>query len=99
MTVLGSNVYAGVENGDIYKQTNGTGNFVALGQTSRRWWSMTVLGSDVYAADGVDIYKQTNGTGNFVALGQPNRNWFGLGTLNGAIYASVSGGGIYKAIP
>ena len=30
-------VYASVFNGDIYKQTGGTGDFVALEQTSRTW--------------------------------------------------------------
>jgi hypothetical protein len=62
MTTLGTDVYACVGSGDIYKQTNGTGNFVALGQTSRRWYAMTTLGTDVYACvyDG-DIYRLTAG--------------------------------------
>ena len=57
MTTLGNNVYAVVSGGDIYMQTNGTGNFVALGQTSRSWISMTTLGNNVYAGvNGGDIY-------------------------------------------
>ena len=79
MTTLGTDVYACVYAGDIYKQTGGTGNFVALGQTTRGWYSMTTLGTDVYACvAGGDIYKQTNGTGDFVALGKTTRNWYGM---------------------
>ena len=58
MTTLGTDVYACVVNGDIYKQTGGVGNFVALGQTSRNWMGMTTLGTDVYACVYAgDIYK------------------------------------------
>ena len=97
MTTLGTDVYACLNGGDIYKQTNGTGNFVALGQTSRVWAKMTTLGTDVYASEyGGDIYKQTNGAGNFVALGQTSRLWFGMTTLGTDVYASVYGGDIYK---
>jgi Tfp pilus assembly protein FimT len=56
-------------NGDIYKQTAGTGNFVATGQTSRIWNSISVDSSNhnVYAtshsiyatANSGDIYKYT----------------------------------------
>ena len=97
MTTLGSDVYACVFNGDIYKQTDGTGDFVALGQTTRNWSGMTTLGSDVYACvfNG-DIYKQTDGTGDFVALGQTTRNWRGMTTLGSDVYACVNGGDIYK---
>ncbi|MFM6198553.1 MAG: hypothetical protein ACKPE1_05305, partial [Dolichospermum sp.] len=46
-------------------------NFVALGQTTRQWLGMTVLGNDVYCSVfGGDIYKQAGGVGSFVALGQ-----------------------------
>ena len=58
MTTLGTNVYASATNGDIYKQTGGTGDFVALGQNTRQWRGMTTLGNDVYACvNGGDIYK------------------------------------------
>ena len=57
MTTLGNNVYACVNGGDIYMQTNGTGSFVALGQAARSWFGMTTLGSNVYACVfGGDIY-------------------------------------------
>ena len=97
MTTLGTDVYACVNGGDIYKQTNGTGDFVGLGQASRAWYGMTTLGTDVYASFlGGDIYKQTNGTGDFVGLGQISRSWSAMTTLGTDVYASVYGGDIYK---
>jgi len=100
MTTLGSDVYACVYNGDIYKQTGGTGDFVALSQTSRDWIAMTTLGSDVYACVRAgDIYKQTGGTGDFVALGQTSREWRGMTTLGSDVYACVESGDIYKQTP
>ena len=55
---LGTDMYASVCQGDIYKQTNGTGDFVALSQTARQWWGLASLGTDMYACvfNG-DIYK------------------------------------------
>jgi hypothetical protein len=50
-------VYIGVTNGDIYKQTNGTGNFIALSQTSRQWGPMTSANGNVYA----DWYRNFTG--------------------------------------
>ena len=97
MTTLGDDVYACVYGGDIYKQTNGTGDFNALRQASRNWSVMTTLGSDVYA--GVyagDIYKQTNGTGDFIELGQAPRGWTGMTTRGDDVYACVFNGDIYK---
>ncbi|QQS59861.1 hypothetical protein IPN35_03260 [Candidatus Peregrinibacteria bacterium] len=93
------NVYASVHNGDIYKQTGGTGDFLPLGQTTRLWTGMTADSSgNVYAAVwGGDIYKQTGGTGNFIALGQTSRYWYGMTTdSSGNIYASTYTGDIYK---
>jgi hypothetical protein len=91
-----SSVYASVGNVDIYKQTNGTGNFVALGQTSRNWYGMTSANGNVYATVfGGDIYMQTGGTGNFIALGQTLRSWTGMTNLGSNVYTAVSGGSIY----
>jgi DNA-directed RNA polymerase delta subunit len=92
-----ASVYICANGGDIYKQTNGTGNFVALGQTSRAWYGMTSANGNVYACvfNG-DIYKQTNGTGNFVALGQTTRSWTAMTTINSDVYACVYNGDIYK---
>ena len=97
MTALGNDIYACVWNGDIYKQTNGTGAFVALNQTSRQWFAMATLGNDVYASVyGGDIFRQTNGTGNFVALGQTTRNWTSLARLGNDLYASTWIGDIFR---
>ena len=94
-------VYACVVNGDIYKQTGGTGNFVALGQGTNAWSHLTVApNGDVYVCvNNVagDIYKQTGGTGNFVALGQASTFWISCAAApNGDIYACVNTGDIYK---
>ena len=97
MTTRGSDVYACVNAGYIYKQTNGTGDFVALGNDLRSWYGMTTLGNNVYASVyGGDIYVQTGGVGDFVGLGQASRAWFGMTTLGNNVYACVSGGDIYK---
>jgi hypothetical protein len=91
-------IYASVSGGDIYMQTAGTGDFVALSQTTRSWHGMCAApNGDIYAAvNGGDIYMQTAGTGNFVALSQTARNWYGMcAAPNGNIYAAVIGGDIY----
>lgn len=94
-------VYAALVGGDIYKQTNGTGAFNALGQTSRSWLNMAIDTSneDVYAVvNGGDIYKQTAGSGNFVGLGQSSLGWVGIAVnpVTHDVYATVNGGDIYK---
>lgn len=107
ITVCGSNVYVchhcsdqgnyGHYSGDIYKQTNGVGDFIPLNQTARAWRGMTSLGNNVYACEEYgDIYKQTNGTGDFLPLNQPIRQWFGMATLGNDVYACVYNGDIYK---
>ncbi len=97
ITILGTDVYACVYGGDIYKQTNGTGNFVITGQTSRQWYGMTTHGSDIYAiVSNGDIYKRNSSTGQFETTSQGNRLWFAI-TSNGTdMYASVDNGDIYK---
>ena len=92
-------VYACVSDGDIYKQTGGTGDFIALGQTPRYWHGIAAApNGDIYAAvSNGDIYKQTGGTGDFIALGQTPRYWRGVAAApNGDVYASDYGGDIYK---
>ena len=101
ITVTPSNdVYVSVINGDIYKQTNGTGPFVALNQTTRAWRGMASdLNGNVYACvfNG-DIYKQINGTGNFVAMGAGNRRWFGvMVSTDNYLYANEFDGDVYKS--
>jgi hypothetical protein len=101
ITVTPSNdVYVSVMNGDIYKQTNGTGSFVALNQTNRDWKGMTSdLNGNVYACVyGGDIYKQINGIGNFVAMGAGNRNWYSvMVSTDNYLYAAVRNGDVYKS--
>ena len=101
ITVTPSNdVYISVINGDIYKQTNGSGAFVALNQTNRSWRGMASdLNGNVYACVyGGDIYKQINGTGNFVAMGAGNRNWYSvMVSTDNYLYAAVRNGDVYKS--
>ena len=85
------------DNIDALEITDPNVYYLSLSQTSRKWFGMTTLGTDVYASViGGDIYKQTGGTGNFVALGQTARNWRGMTTLGSDVYACVSDGDIYK---
>ena len=92
-------IYAIADGEDIYKQTGGTGEFVALGQGALNWsWISAAPNGDVYACvwDG-DIYKQTGGIGDFVPLGQATRYWSGItASADGHVYACVWGGDIYK---
>lgn len=101
ITVTPSNdVYISVINGDIYKQTNGTGSFVALNQTNRNWRGMASdLNGNVYACVyGGDIYKQINGTGNFVPMGAGNRNWYSvMVSTDNYLYAADHNGDVYKS--
>ena len=77
--------------------TTAVNTFSGLSQTSRRWYGMTTLGSDVYACVAFDyIYKQTGGVGDFIALEQTPRLWYGMTTLGDDVYASVYEGDIYK---
>ncbi len=92
------NVYAAVDNGDIYMQTNGTGLFNPLSQTSRLWRGMAAApNGNIYAVvTGGDIYMQTNGAGTFNPLSQTSRSWRGIAVApNGNVYATVDNGDIY----
>ena len=98
LTTFGTTVYAGTSNGRLYKQTNGTGDFVLMAQQfGKAITGMCATATDVYLCLGAgDIYKQTNGTGDFVALNQTSRNWRGLAAVGNDIYACVNSGNIYK---
>jgi len=95
-------IYLTVKGGDIYKQSDGEGDFVGLGQTLRYWFGICVApNGDVYASandpGGGDIYKQTGGVGNFVALGQTLRDWrFMAAAPNGDIWAAINFSYLYK---
>ncbi|HSD07904.1 hypothetical protein [Flavobacterium sp.] len=94
----GNNLYISGPSTDIYKQTNETGSFIAMGQTPRQWNGMCSLGTNVYASvQNGDIYKLTGGTGNFNALGQTTRSWGRMASSSTSVYVCVEGsGGIYK---
>jgi hypothetical protein len=94
MSSNGTDIYAVVSNGDIYKQSNSTGNFIGLGETSRVWSDILCASNgNIYACvDGGDIYMQTGGTGSFVALSQTSRAWKSLTQFGTDIYASYNGG-------
>jgi len=84
--------------GDIWKQTGGTGSFVALSQTSRFWFGMAAANGNVYASTANNsIYMQTGGTGNFVTLNQTIRSWLAMtADSSGNVYAATYGGDIFK---
>ena len=78
-------------------QTNATGAFNALGQTSRGWFGMATANGNVYACvTNGDIYMQSGGTGNFVAIGAGTKAWYGMAAnINGNVYGSVMSGSIW----
>lgn len=99
----GTDVYASVDGGDIYKQTNSTGNFTAQSFTSRAYYGLTCLGTNLYASVGSgSIYMQTGGSGALNDLSQTARAWRGMSNDGTNVYACVyndaSGGdgGLYK---
>ena len=76
LTTHGSDVYASVYGGDIYKQANATGDFIAMGIGALNW-------SDISANDyGVcavvyngDIYKQTEDGLTFESINKGASDW------------------------
>lgn len=97
---LNNDIYAGLYNGDVYKQTGGTGGFVAMGLPTQIWTAIAIdpVTKDVYAAaSSIDIYKRTGGVGSFVALGQSAAAGTGLGInpVTHDVYSGVNGGDIY----
>jgi len=83
-----NNVYGAISGGDIYMQTNATGTFNALGQTSRTWRGLLELNGDIYVLDNNgDLYKRTAGVGNFIGQGLTSYLWWDMTTLNGNLYA------------
>jgi len=91
-------IYTVINNGSIYKQTSGVGDFVTLAQTSRNWSSIKAAANgNVYACvSNGDIYMQTASAGDFNALSQTVRLWSGFAcAVSGNIYCCVFGGDIY----
>jgi hypothetical protein len=77
---LNGNIYACVYGGDIYKQTNGTGNFVSMGAGNRNWHSIMVSTDNyLYAAVRYgDVYKSPMNTVNFTSLNLGNKEWYAM---------------------
>lgn len=99
---LNGDIYICDDN-DIYKQTGGTGGFVALGTTGQQWTAIAAApNGDIFACsedtpstDG-DIFVQYGGTGSFISLSQANRDWSAITVGTNIAYATVSGGDIYE---
>ncbi|WP_406845517.1 hypothetical protein [Flavobacterium soyae] len=93
--------------GKVYKQTNSTGSFVDIGETSRNYVSLTSdLNNNVYVAEGGStflggsngyLYKQTNSTGSFTQMDSTLLLWNGIvwDRIGGDLFCS-SGTGLYK---
>lgn len=104
-------VWAVVFGADIYKQTGGTGAFVAQGAPNLNWTGIAVNPNtgDVWACVlGGNIYMNEGGTGSFATQGEPNRQWRGvavnrntgdvwIGEVNGDIYKNTGGAGSFIA--
>ncbi len=87
--------------GDIYKQTGGSGDFSATGQTTRNWVNMCSSTNGIVYATADNIYRM-NSSGIFESMGVlPIKSWNGI-TISkiGDLYAVIGGagttGGIYK---
>jgi hypothetical protein len=99
-------VYAITNGGDIYKQTGGTGAFIALNQTTRTWSSIAAApNGDIYAVAEYNpafVYKQTGGIGDFIVMNLPQRPYISVTvTPNGDVYLATQfengeEGDIYK---
>lgn len=88
------NVYAGIQEGDIFVRINGVGDFISLGQSLGS--SIRSMGRDeignIYASGNLGIFKQTNGLGNFLPIPSPPGLTQGVsGHINGNVYACVGG--------
>lgn len=88
--------------GDVYKQTNATGAFVALGLANENWKGLVAHGSDLYVcsdsynSSSGQIYKQTGGAGDFVSLAQESRRWTGMYSVGEDVYCGTVNGSLYK---
>lgn len=103
ITARGTNIYASVYNGSIWKLTGETGSFTDLSQTTRNWGPMCVCTDNhvwclIVATNVVYIYKQTDGTGDFANDQTVNNGtaMYGLCTApNGNQYVSLKNGSNY----
>jgi hypothetical protein len=95
-----NNLWATVDNGDIYKCLLGSTTFNGIGETSRQWRGITSdyknnIWATVY---GEDIYRCISGTTTFLANGEASKNWVGIcADFLGDLVATVNNGDIYKS--
>jgi hypothetical protein len=93
----GSDPNTGGQTGDIYKQTGGTGSFVAMGFPSRDY-RIDANGNDVFVSSEGGIYKIISGTTTLTSLAQTSKAYKGIAVDNiGDYYAIVRDGDLYKS--
>jgi hypothetical protein len=99
-TAPNGDVYAAVQNNDIYKQTGGSGDFIAMGLTVRWWQGITVApNGDIYASTNAsDLFKIDPITKVVTAMGAGNAAWRGIASdASNNIYAcNTDTGTIWK---
>lgn len=95
---LGNDMFASVENFDVMKQSDSTGNFVATGQTPRSYWGIAAFAGDLYVGvRNVDVGKMTGGTGTMALLSWPAKDWraFATSTDGSLLYLAAYNFDIY----
>jgi hypothetical protein len=96
------NIYATVNGGDIYVRSDGQGDFIALGQTTRPWSGVAVdpVTGDTYASTYYDsgitgsgkIYRRAFGTTNFLVTDSPTSNYYHIEFIaDGTLYCASRG--------
>lgn len=103
LLAYGNDVYL-FTSSTVYKQTNESGGFVDLNQTSRNYTgAFYSIGGDIYGTVGTTVYKQTGGTGNFnldssfTAIGGatatvPNGDWYSINISSTNVYKKQNNG-------
>ena len=98
ITSLGTDLYACVYGGSIWKSVDYGANWtdVASG-LNKNWYGITSLGTDLYACVyGGSTWKSSNYGVNWTDLVTGNKNWYGITSLGTDLYACVYGGSIWK---
>lgn len=93
----GTDVYVSTFGDGIYKQTNGTGNFVPYDLSGQLLQGITFRNTDIYVAvNNGGIFKQTGGVGSFVQVGSSTSSWRQLASDGTDVYAATADGGLFK---
>lgn len=93
----GTDVYVSTFGDGIYKQTNGTGDFVPYDLSGQLLQGITFRNTDIYVAvNNGGIFKQTGGVGSFVQVGTSTSSWRQLASDGQDVYAATADGGLYK---